>query len=247
MSKKLRFYIPFGAFLIGCIFLFWPSQPRIDNFGDAKTILEERIYYDHPTTIYCGAAYDEEKNISAPQGFFCDRFRSRCQKMEWEHAVPAEHFGHYFAEWREGHPDCIRNGKPYKGRHCAEKTNDRYRQIERDMYNLFPAIGAVNATRANKRYGAIPGEDYPFGSCMVKISSGYFEPPDSAKGEVARASLYMDATYPEFNLSDSQKKLFQAWDKKFPPTEWECLRATRIEKIQGNANEFIKIKCPKNQ
>ena len=118
--------------------------------------------------------------------------------------------------------------------------------MQADMYNLFPAIGTVNAVRGNKRYSALPGSSPKFGSCKARVDGDHFEPPDRAKGQVARASLYMEDAYkPRFRLSREQKRLLTAWDKQFPVTEWECRRAKRIEALQGNANKFVKEPCKK--
>ena len=56
--------------------------------------------------------------------------------------------------------------------------------------------------------------------------------------------MYMDASYPNRGIiSDKNKKLFDAWDKMFPVSEFECERAKRIEKIQGNVNDVLKSRC----
>lgn len=113
------------------------------------------------------------------------------------------------------------------------------------MYNLFPSIGAVNASRRNYDYAELPSELPAFGSCGAKLGKGSFEPPDAAKGQLARASLYMDAEYGQFRLSRQQKKLFTAWDAMYPVDKWECKRGRRIERIQGNENRFVKESCQK--
>lgn len=68
-------------------------------------------------------------------------------------------------------------------------------------------------------------------------------PTDRSKGIVARVSLYFDGTYRRYNLSDSQRKLFEAWDRKFPVTKSECRRNEIIEEIQGNFNFVLKERC----
>lgn len=215
-----------------------------DSFSRARKILEREVYYDHNVTLYCGALFDSRKHITLPEGFSTPAHRKRAARLEWEHAVPAENFGRAFVEWREGHALCTdRSGKPFKGRRCAEKVNMRYRYMQSDMYNLFPAIGAVNAVRSNKQYAMLPDSPPVFGSCPAKTDQKHFEPPDSAKGQVARAALYMEASYPEYRIGRQQKKLFEAWDRQFPVDEWECTRAKRIEQIQGNANRFVREPC----
>ena len=41
------------------------------------------------------------------------------------------------------------------------------------------------------------------------------------------------------------KNMLLVWDKEHPVTEWECIRAKRIEKIQGNPNKIVNEKCEK--
>lgn len=209
-------------------------------------MLERDVHYDRRVTLYCGAKFDRKKRIVLPMGFRTPAHKNRATRVEWEHAVPAENFGRAFSEWRDGHPECVnRKGHPFKGRRCAEKVNVEYRYMQADMYNLFPAIGAVNAVRSNKRYSVLPSSGPRFGSCMAKADDGRFEPPDRAKGQVARAALYMADGYPQYNLGRQQKQLLEAWNKQFPVSEWECRRAKRIEAIQRNTNKFVKEPCKK--
>ena len=35
----------------------------------------------------------------------------------------------------------------------------------------------------------------------------------------------------------------QAWDKMYPPSNWECERNKLIEQIQGNDNKFVTHQC----
>ncbi|MCD8339275.1 MAG: endonuclease [Burkholderiales bacterium] len=216
-----------------------------DSFQQAKRTLEQKVVNDHRFTIYCNAPFDARKNITLPAGFVTPSHENRATKVEWEHVVPAENFGRFFKEWRDGDPQCIdNNGKRFKGRHCAEKVNMQYRYMQADMHNLFPAIGAVNALRSNYNFVQFPAGVQPmFGTCEMKIMDKKAEPPNSAKGPVARATLYMDWAYPIFNLSNQQKQLMQAWDKEYPPEPWECERELKIEKLQGNPNPFVKEAC----
>ena len=221
------------------------GNERIESFAQAKKILEQQVFFDHRITLYCQAPYDQHKNISLPEGFSSPKHEKRARRVEWEHVVPCENFGRAFLEWREGDPQCIdRKNQPFKGRHCAEKVNATYRLMQCDLYNLFPAIGAVNAIRSNNRYAALPDEEPLFGSCPMKIKGNLAEPPDQAKGQVARTALYMDWAYaPIFHLSPRDKKLFEAWSKQYPVTPFECVRAKRIQEIQGNINPFIAKFC----
>jgi deoxyribonuclease-1 len=39
------------------------------------------------------------------------------------------------------------------------------------------------------------------------------------------------------------RKMLQVWDKEHPVDNWECERAKKIEKIQGNPNNVVKNQC----
>lgn len=214
-----------------------------DSFAHAKKMLGQ-VYADHRITFYCGAEYDAQGNITLPEGFTTPKHEKRADRIEWEHALPAENFGQTFVEWREGSPECVDNrGKAFKGRKCAEKANPEYRLMQADMYNLYPAIGAVNAMRSNFNYAILAGEPATFGACEMKIADRKAEPPARARGQIARTYMYMQDSYSRYHMSRQQEQLMQAWDKQFPVDEWECTRAKRIEKIQGNENKFVKQPC----
>jgi len=164
--------------------------------------------------------------------------------VEWEHAVAAENFGRAFKEWREGDPQCVdRKAKRFKGRNCAKKVDKKFRYMEADLYNLYPAIGAVNALRSNYNFTMLAGAKSSFGSCDMEIEGHKAPPPESARGRIATTYLYMDQAYPRYKMSKQQKKLMLVWDKIYPVSQWECKRASRIKTIQGNENSFVADHC----
>ena len=82
-----------------------------------------------------------------------------------------------------------------------------------------------------------------FGTCAMKIDGRLAEPPEYTRGAIARTSLYMEDAYSVYKMSGAQRKLMQAWDKMHPVDQWECLRAKRIEAVQGNENKFVSEPC----
>lgn len=224
--------------------VFAAGNQTIQSFSKAKKLLKNVVYANHNETFYCHGIFDDNNNVILPEGFSTPSHEQRAKKLEWEHVLPAEHFGHAFSEWRDGNKDCIdKKGKLFKGRKCAEKTNEEFRFMLCDMYNLYPAIGAVNAIRSNIAYDELENISSSFGSCPFKIGKNLVEPPSYTRGSIARTYLYFDAEYPKYHMSDSTRKLMSAWDKLYPVNEWECERAKRIEKLQGNENTFVKSKC----
>ena len=220
------------------------GNAQIESFSKAKRLLEREVYADHRVTLYCRAPFDEKKRISLPAGFTTPKHEKRAGRVEWEHVVPAENFGRFFVEWREGDEVCTDSkGRSFKGRKCAEKANKTFRFMQADMYNLYPAIGAVNAMRSNFNFTMLPGVPNTFGTCAMKIEGNRAEPPEYSRGEIARSTLYMAAAYPAFRISAQQRRLMESWNKMYPATEWECTRADRIKKLQKNENPFVVEAC----
>lgn len=219
------------------------GNTREDSFQGAKRTLERSVYHDHRITLYCQAPYAEDGTVRLPEGFSTTKHQVRAARIEWEHVVPAENFGRTFPEWRDGDPVCRDRRGPFKGRKCAERVSREYRLMQADMYNLYPAIGAVNALRSNHNFAMLPGAPSAFGSCAVKIEGNKVEPPEQARGTIARSTKYMAWAYPRFQLSRQQEQLMDAWDALHPVDQWECIRARRIEAVQGNENPLVKKQC----
>lgn len=220
------------------------ANQEIQSFSKAKKILEKQVYNNHRITLYCGAIFDAMKKVTLHQGFTTNKYLKRAKKIEWEHVVPAENFGRTFSEWREGHKQCVNTkGKAFKGRKCAEKMNTEYRYMQADMFNLYPAIGAVNALRSNYNFTMLPAVQSNFGSCVMKIDNRKAEPPEIARGQISRTYLYMAATYKRYSMSKPQQQLMKAWDRMYPVNIWECARAKKITDLQKSENNVVRGRC----
>ena len=54
----------------------------------------------------------------------------------------------------------------------------------------------------------------------------------------------MDSVYPSrVIISKKNSNHFETWNQSDPVDEWECERAKRIEKIQGNRNDVVMGRC----
>lgn len=233
-------YLPF--ILIAYLFYALVNE-RPETFTSSKKIAQQ-VYSDNKITFYCNAKFDEEGAISLPKGFVTPEHNERSSKREWEHIVPAEKFGRTFTEWKKGSHKCVDSkGESYKGRKCAT-TNKEFAKMEADMYNLVPAIGAVNAMRSNYNFTEFSSKKpSTFGACKMVIENNKVEPPQYTKGFIARTYFYFEKTYPRFKISKSMKKMFDKWDQENPVDQWECKRAQRIEFYQGNRNDIVTQKC----
>jgi deoxyribonuclease-1 len=58
--------------------------------------------------------------------------------------------------------------------------------------------------------------------------------------------MYMEWAYPGHGIiSNKNQKLFEAWNKLYPVSDWECQRNDLIEEAQGNPNPIVKTACQK--
>lgn len=217
-----------------------------DSFSKAKSMLEKKVYLtpQQRVTIYCDAKFSKNKEISLPAKFPTNKYAKRAKKMEWEHVVPADKFGQEFKSWMRGDTACVTaKGIHYKGRRCASKVSEEYKYMQADMYNLYPAIGAVNAMRSDYDFKDSVAGSTRLGTCAMHINHHFAEPPKLARGEIARSYLYMDSNYSHYTMTKKQRRLMQAWNKKFPAGKWECKRGQRIQKLQKNNNEVLITSC----
>lgn len=196
-----------------------------------------KIFSNNRETLYCGCKYDQYNKVNLKSCGMRSAIRNkRANRIEWEHIVPAENIGGHFKCWRE--KICkTRKGKRYKGRKCCERQNKNFRRAEAELYNLWPAVGLVNAARLNYRYAPLNGSEHFYG-CDFKRQGRKVEPRDEAKGIVARASLFMSDRY-NIRLSKSQRQLFRAWNKQFKPSKREIDWAKSVQKIEGYSNPYI--------
>eukprot|EP00873_Tetraselmis_striata_P033809 jgi/Tetstr1/454073/TSEL_040992.t1 len=127
-----------------------------------------------------------------------------------------------------------------------------------DAHNLFAADQSVNSTRSNKHFACLPDGEAVVdrsppagydGVLLAKTCPDAWEPPDAAKGPVARALMYMACAYPDSlrlvdTRSDTPGELgilsdVLRWHREFPPCARERRRNDVVERAQGNRNPFV--------
>ncbi|QZN96841.1 deoxyribonuclease I [Symbiopectobacterium purcellii] len=220
--------------LSGALFSAFAAAQTINNFTQAKAIAAQ-IHQDAPGSFYCGCriSWDGKKGTPdlASCGYTVRKNADRAQRIEWEHVVPAWQFGHQRQCWQDGgRKNCTRD--------------EVYRDMETDLHNLQPSVGEVNGDRGNFMYGQWNGGEGQYGQCAMKIDfkNKLAEPPERARGAIARTYFYMRDRY-QLRLSSQQTQLFTAWDKRYPVTPWECTRDQRIAEQQGNHNPYVQQAC----
>ena len=207
------------------------SQTAPANFDQAKT-LAQRLHAPAANSFYCNCdiRWQGKKGIPdlASCGYQVRKNGPRASRIEWEHVMPAHHFGHQRQCWQNG------------GRKNCVKTDSVFRLMEADLYNLVPAIGEVNGDRSNFRFGVLPATEPKHGACPVKVDfkQQVFEPAPKVRGDIARIYFYMADKY-NLQLSRAQQQLLLAWHKLDPVTEQEQQLNQRIAPHMGHDNPFV--------
>ena len=231
------YHIRNALFFVFALFVSSSFAQSPNSFSEAKRIAA-KVFVDHKETLYCHCEFDSRHVINlASCGMQSAEDINRARRMEWEHMMAAENFGKHFECWRT--PLCEKNGKLYKGRKCCQKIDPEFRHIEAELYNLWPAVGLVNQTRSNYRFGILD-EKHDFYGCAFSVNKQIrrAEPPDYAKGIVARANLFIAHHY-GIRISDAQRQLLTAWNQLYPPDAWEKEWAGRVAAIEGYSNPYI--------
>ncbi len=211
------------------------------TFDKAKKIAYQ-FFQQHPVTLYCGCQYHGHQIDLGSCGMQAAENMKRTHRLEWEHMMPAENFGKQLMCWHE--KVCTKeNGQPYKGRKCCDHISEPFKIMESELFNLWPAVGLINQARSNYRFselGNINLSPSNFYGCRIIIDKQLrkVEPRNEAKGIVARANLFMSEKY-GIKLNQSQRLLFEAWNKKYPPSQWELQWAAKIASIERYTNPFI--------
>lgn len=179
------------------------------NYRRLRPLFWSRLYRDGGTTLYCNERFEQQRG----KGF------------NIEHVMPMA--------WVVKALGC-------GSRKLCRATNQRFNVIESDLHNLYPTLTALNDARASYAFGTIEGESYAFDNCEFEVSHQHriVEPAPAARGEIARAVLYMEQTY-GVEVFARQRRLLLEWDRLDPISAEELRRNDVIERLQGRRNPFI--------
>lgn len=214
-----------------CIFVAWPLQAAPDDFSEAKR-LAQRIYSDESQTFYCACPMRWQGAKGIPDlkacGYQVRKNGPRAQRIEWEHVVPAHHFGKKLQCWQQG------------GRDNCQQKDKLFGMMEADLFNLKPAIGEVNGDRANFAFAELPAQQSQYGACPFKVdfTRKLAEPRPEVRGDIARIYFYMADKY-VLELPKSQQTLLLKWHQDDPVDAREQLLGQRIAQQMGHPNYFV--------
>jgi len=121
--------------------------------------------------------------------------------------------------------------------------------MKADLHHLRTTFMKPNNMRGTAPFTEVyEGIKYTTGA-GAKLGAGGFEPPDSVKGDTARAMFYFLMRYYDRQIRQgglnykyfftSQVETLMKWNYSDPPDAAETRRNAAIERLQGNRNPFI--------
>ena len=208
------------AAAIRMLLLFMPAhaavaQEATDRFDFDQIVTNtfwQQLYPTGGWTLLCGQEFDATRRL--PDG----------------RAVAADHI-YPLARMVRG-SGCSDRAQ------CRVRLGERFAHMESDLHNLYPEVQELIAYRNGREFGIVDGEEWRFDDCDVEWREGLLEPRPLARGNIARAILYMRAAY-GLAIGDSMLEMLKAWNREDPPSKQEQERNAAIEKLQGRRNQFI--------
>lgn len=121
---------------------------------------------------------------------------------------------------------------------CREANNKAFMRMEADLHNMYPVWQTIITHRYDSMFGLVNGEDWRFDDCDIEWKTGVVEPRNIARGNIARAMLYMHSNY-GIPVEKNLLRLYRVWNKMDPPSKQEMARNNIIERLQGKRNPFV--------
>jgi len=188
------------------VMVVWSSVASGRGYDSAlRNTFWNDLYPDGGWTLYCQ-----------------ERFQPGQRRgMQIEHVYPAS--------WMADHLGC-------GGRSKCQKTKgpvgELFHKMEADFHNLWPALIQSNQVRKNYKFAELDGERWLNSFCDLEVrgkgKATLVEPSPRARGQIARAHLYMHRTY---GLPINHELMLK-WDAEYPITDDELRRNRVIEGLQ---------------
>lgn len=175
-----------------------------------KTLLQ--IYTTNAFTFSYQTPFNSQGKA---QTKLCTQCPAQEVNVQWVNLVHPRYYLHNkmcFAEKL-----CIdTKGTRFGGLRCCRLKEASLKAFETDLHQLVPELPTLKKNLHSKKN----------------------ELDDALKGPVARAFLYMQLKY-HFTIPQSQRLLYERWNRQYPPTKWERQRNQLIKNIQGDSNIYI--------
>jgi deoxyribonuclease I len=238
--------------------LVWPAEsqgcdaataPKVPDHYDERAIAVALtwVYRDHPVEAFCGCSFKANQTVRLEGCGYQNPDDPGPTAIRWHAIVPFSRFGIYRGCWND---HAAQDASDLSARRYCARVDPEFREMEADLYNFLPVIGALGEKRADNPFGTVTGRPPEYGACdfgvmSVMGKSSLIQPPKEVRGDIARTYLYMLARYGKgkdwkIKLTPDQKMVLDKWNVEDPVDEWEKMRACRIQAIQGWENPYVK-------
>ena len=211
--KKSR---PCLSFLLLGLFMLCGARTIADTPGSYDDIATDtfwkKLYPGGGWSLYCGFKFNGTRRTASGR------------TIDIEHIFSSNHMA--------VHAGCETRMQ------CRESQNQAFMRMEADLHNMYPVWQAVITHRYDSMFGLVKGEYWRFDDCDIEWKTGIFEPRNIARGNIARAMLYMHAKY-GIPVDKNSLALYRVWNRVDPPSKQEEARNDIIERLQGDRNPFI--------
>jgi deoxyribonuclease-1 len=107
-----------------------------------------------------------------------------------------------------------------------------------DLHNIYPVKRTSELDRRRTLFGDLPDNvKIHSEECPYKLSFQTFDPPKEARGNVARAMLYMHTEH-DLPLIGTLE-MYKRWNQEDPPDDEEKRRNRLIRQLGGGTNPYI--------
>lgn len=114
-----------------------------------------------------------------------------------------------------------------------------------DLHHLAASQSKANFSRSNTAFAEVINQKVVDFDCTESVrgdaehfSRRGFEPPDSSKGNIARALFYFSTRY-NLKITESEEYYLRLWHELDPVDQQEQNRNQMVYEIQGNRNPYI--------
>lgn len=211
-------------------------QTAFARYGaPVRRALWQNIYRDGGVELYCRERFT---------GAEASTLMLNGLELELEHVYPADSIAEAF------HYTNRSCNHPIDGESPTARDERLCRAAAGDLFNLFAAYGPINGSRGNLAYAELEGQgtnNPNYADVCPDFERGrigdttYVEPDNRARGDIARALIYMHEVYDlPYARVIRDRDLLLAWANDDPVDGNERRREQRIRALQpGSWNPLI--------
>lgn len=254
---KIGLFAAIPAFLAGAVFAFSNrNEVKIAYaWSGEQTPSVAYSYYSSCEGLDGEALKTALKSFNNPTGLS----ESDYDNNRFKDADKAENANNYILSLYTRHTILANRSGASDGHYSWDRWNREHIYTQTafpaskyDNHNIFACEGYTNSRRSNFKYAnarqlfydvtEIITEDNHHTGCYItpEGQTGFFEPSDASKGEVARAVLYC-ALYYDYSITSIAYNVdtILSWHNSHPVSNREIYRNNRVYYNQGNRNPFV--------